>query len=84
MTHQTEPETQIVTDLSADLRKGGAADAAPPRDPSDAATLASWRDYVSLMKPRVMTLVLFTGLAGFAAAPAENSEKPRDNERKRN
>ena len=71
MTHQTEPETQIVTDLSADLRKGGAADAAPPRDPSDAATLASWRDYVSLMKPRVMTLVVFTGLAGFAAAPAE-------------
>ena len=69
LSQQTEPETQTVTDLSADLRKGGAADAAPPRDPSDAASLASWRDYVSLMKPRVMTLVVFTGLAGFAAAP---------------
>ncbi|MGJ3232808.1 MAG: heme o synthase [Oceanicaulis sp.] len=30
---------------------------------------ASWRDYVDLMKPRVMTLVVFTGLAGLVAAP---------------
>ena len=33
------------------------------------ANLATWRDYFDLMKPRVMTLVVFTGLAGFVAAP---------------
>jgi len=31
---------------------------------------AEWRDYVALMKPRVMTLVVFTALAGYVAAPA--------------
>lgn len=30
---------------------------------------AEWRDYVSLMKPRVMTLVVFTAFAGYVAAP---------------
>ena len=31
---------------------------------------AEWRDYVALTKPRVMTLVVFTGLCGMLAAPA--------------
>ncbi len=30
---------------------------------------ASWRDYVALLKPRVMSLVVFTALAGLVAAP---------------
>lgn len=30
---------------------------------------ADWRDYVALLKPRVMTLVVFTGLVGLVAAP---------------
>ncbi|MDX2276343.1 MAG: heme o synthase [Hyphomonadaceae bacterium] len=30
---------------------------------------ASFGDYVSLLKPRVMSLVVFTGLAGYVAAP---------------
>ena len=35
--------------------------AAPP--------VAEWRDFVALTKPRVMTLVVFTGLCGLLAAP---------------
>ena len=31
--------------------------------------LASWRDYVELLKPRVMSLVIFTGLVGMVLAP---------------
>ncbi len=30
---------------------------------------ADWRDFVALTKPRVMTLVVFTGLCGLIAAP---------------
>ena len=30
---------------------------------------AGWRDYVTLLKPRVMSLVVFTGIAGLIAAP---------------
>ncbi len=30
---------------------------------------ASWRDYVALLKPRVMSLVVFTAFAGLIAAP---------------
>ncbi len=30
---------------------------------------AGWQDYVALLKPRVMTLVVFTGLCGLLAAP---------------
>jgi protoheme IX farnesyltransferase len=30
---------------------------------------AGWRDYVDLLKPRVMMLVVFTGIAGLVAAP---------------
>jgi protoheme IX farnesyltransferase len=37
---------------------------------STPATLpASWRDFFALTKPRVMTLVIFTGLCGLLAAP---------------
>jgi heme o synthase len=31
--------------------------------------LADWRDYVSLLKPRVMSLVVFTAYCGLVAAP---------------
>jgi heme o synthase len=31
---------------------------------------ADWRDFLSLTKPRVMSLVIFTGLCGLLAAPA--------------
>ncbi|MFL6861410.1 MAG: heme o synthase [Allosphingosinicella sp.] len=31
---------------------------------------ADWRDFLALTKPRVMSLVVFTGLAGLLAAPA--------------
>ena len=31
---------------------------------------ADWRDFLALTKPRVMSLVVFTGLCGLAAAPA--------------
>ncbi|MGK6318555.1 heme o synthase [Sphingomonas sp. DT-204] len=38
---------------------------------SDPLTLpADWRDFLALTKPRVMTLVVFTGLCGMLAAPA--------------
>lgn len=30
---------------------------------------ANWRDYVDLLKPRVMLLVVYTGIAGMVAAP---------------
>src|SRR6187399_895949 len=30
---------------------------------------AEWRDFVALTKPRVMTLVVFTGLCGLLVAP---------------
>lgn len=31
--------------------------------------VAHWRDYVDLLKPRIMLLVVFTGIAGMVAAP---------------
>lgn len=31
--------------------------------------IATWRDYLSLLKPRVMVLVVFSGIAGLIAAP---------------
>lgn len=31
--------------------------------------MADWRDYLALLKPRVMSLVVFTGLVGLVAAP---------------
>jgi protoheme IX farnesyltransferase len=36
---------------------------------SDLALPAEWRDFVALTKPRVMSLVVFTGLCGLLAAP---------------
>ena len=36
----------------------------------DPALPADWRDFVALTKPRVMTLVVFTGLCGLLVAPA--------------
>jgi len=36
---------------------------------SAACAPASVRDYVALLKPRVMTLVVFSGVAGMVAAP---------------
>ena len=33
------------------------------------AGVASWRDFVTLMKPRVMSLVVFTAAAGILVAP---------------
>ena len=35
-----------------------------------AALPADWRDILALTKPRVMSLVVFTGLCGLLAAPA--------------
>jgi protoheme IX farnesyltransferase len=32
---------------------------------------ADWRDFFALTKPRVMTLVIFTGLCGLLAAPGD-------------
>ncbi|MEO1039344.1 MAG: heme o synthase [Pseudomonadota bacterium] len=58
-----------MTDASVDLSPGGAAKAAPPEAHQGSERLASSRDYFDLMKPRVMTLVVFTGLAGLVAAP---------------
>jgi protoheme IX farnesyltransferase len=44
-------------------------DTTAPLEASAPAT-ADWRDFVALTKPRVMSLVVFTGLAGLLAAPA--------------
>jgi heme o synthase len=35
------------------------------------ALTADWRDFLALTKPRVMTLVVFTGLAGLLVAPVQ-------------
>ncbi|KRB83076.1 protoheme IX farnesyltransferase [Sphingomonas sp. Root710] len=37
--------------------------------PVATAATAEWRDFVALTKPRVLTLVVFTGLCGLLAAP---------------
>jgi protoheme IX farnesyltransferase len=58
-----QPETTVLTDISsvqiAAPRMGRAAQAAEPE----------FRDFVLLLKPRVMSLVIFTALAGMVAAP---------------
>src|SRR3954470_9107433 len=38
--------------------------------PAPIALPADWRDFLALTKPRVMSLVVFTGLAGLLVAPA--------------
>jgi len=40
-----------------------------PAAPMNPALPADWRDFLALTKPRVMTLVVFTGLCGLLAAP---------------
>lgn len=52
-----------MTDISTNFEVQGEAAAT-------AGGLADWRDYTQLLKPRVMSLVVFTGLAGLLAAPA--------------
>ena len=43
----------------------------PAIEMTNAAALpADWRDLLALTKPRVMSLVVFTGLCGMLAAPA--------------
>jgi protoheme IX farnesyltransferase len=43
----------------------------PAIEMTEAAALpADWRDFLALTKPRVMSLVVFTGLCGLLAAPA--------------
>jgi len=37
--------------------------------PASTAMAADWRDFLALTKPRVLTLVVFTGLCGLLAAP---------------
>jgi protoheme IX farnesyltransferase len=49
-------------DVTADTPVVAGADA--PALPAD------WRDYFALLKPRVVSLVVFTGLCGLLAAPA--------------
>jgi heme o synthase len=39
------------------------------QDEAMVALVSDWRDYLSLLKPRVMSLVVFTGLCGMLAAP---------------
>ncbi|WP_347303174.1 heme o synthase [Croceibacterium sp. TMG7-5b_MA50] len=41
----------------------------PPVSASAVQLPADWRDFVALTKPRVMSLVVFTGLCGLLAAP---------------
>ncbi len=41
----------------------------PPNAAPKPAMPAEWRDFFALTKPRVMTLVIFTGLCGLLAAP---------------
>ena len=43
--------------------------ASPTGQTAPKAVYAHWRDFVALTKPRVLTLVVFTGLAGLLAAP---------------
>src|SRR5262245_34950496 len=55
-----------MTDVTAVDRQAAAAPARPARiEPS----MASVGDYVALMKPRVMSLVVFTALVGLMVAP---------------
>jgi protoheme IX farnesyltransferase len=55
----------LVTDTIATNRAGAALAANRPAD------LADVRDYFALLKPRVMSLVVFTALVGIVRAPAE-------------
>src|SRR3546814_15505239 len=39
---------------------------------TSSAITADWRDFLALTKPRVMTLLVFTGLSGLLAAPVSH------------
>ena len=52
--------------MSAPMTDAASADPAEPLDP--AAAVARWSDYVALLKPRVMSLVVFTALTGLICA----------------
>lgn len=54
---------------SSPFATGAAAPAHVPGSGHSAVPTAHWRDFVALTKPRVMTLVVFTGLCGLLAAP---------------
>ncbi|MEO1568929.1 MAG: UbiA family prenyltransferase, partial [Pseudomonadota bacterium] len=41
----------------------------PSSDGAPIAEFATAKDYLDLMKPRIMLLVVFTGIAGLVAAP---------------
>lgn len=56
----------MTVDASVLAPTSSQASASPVR----AARIGGWRDYVALLKPRVMSLVVFTGLAGLVAAPS--------------
>ena len=55
-----------MSDISVDRGHGPSADG--PLN-ADGAAEGTWRDYVALLKPRVMSLVVFSGIAGLIAAP---------------
>ena len=56
----------VVSDIAKFPVPAAAADATPARPQVSVATVG---DYVALMKPRVMSLVVFTALVGLAVAP---------------
>jgi protoheme IX farnesyltransferase len=61
-----------MTDLAASPQSEPAQSAhtdGAPRQPR-IRRAAEWRDYVDLLKPRVMSLVVFTALVGYLAAPS--------------
>ncbi len=47
------------------------SDAAAPSSALPSTLLADWRDYFALLKPRVMTLVIFTAACAMVAAPGQ-------------
>ena len=58
----------------------GAAMTSIPVPPNAAASQplpADWRDLLALTKPRVMSLVVFTGLCGLLAAPGRDQSGAR-------
>ncbi len=58
-----------MSDGTADIGSDIALGLGPAREQAGAGGEASVRDYVALLKPRVMTLVVFSGLAGLMVAP---------------
>jgi protoheme IX farnesyltransferase len=62
---------ELFTPWGPGLRRGdGKAYMTSVTATADTALPADWRDLLALTKPRVMSLVVFTGLCGMLAAPA--------------